>query len=66
MNIRKATKNKRIYYELYDGQKFVRHIGNQAAYEKYKRDVSKGNIATWYSDDYIEEIKRKKVMEPAI
>ena len=41
MGIRKQVKKGKTYYALYAGNKFVKHIGNAAAYRKYLKDIGR-------------------------
>ena len=42
MHIRIKVKNNNKYYEIWEGRnRFVKHIGNEAAYQKYLKDVEK-------------------------
>jgi N6-adenosine-specific RNA methylase IME4 len=42
MAIRKKVIKGKVYYALYDGNKFVKHIGNAAKLKTYKDEVEKG------------------------
>lgn len=41
MSIRKKIIKGKTYYALYAGNKFVKHIGNAAAYRKYLKDIGR-------------------------
>lgn len=41
MAIRKRVIKGHIYYQLYDGNQFIKHIGNTEAYRKYLKDIGR-------------------------
>lgn len=41
MHIRTIKKGKYIYYALYEGNKFIKHIGNDAALTKWEKEQAK-------------------------
>ena len=41
MQVKKIKVKGNTYYQLYEGNRFIKHIGNEAAYQKYLKDVEK-------------------------
>lgn len=48
MNIRELVRDEKIYYQLYESNKFIRHIGNADALKVFKRNVQIGEEALKY------------------
>jgi N6-adenosine-specific RNA methylase IME4 len=48
LNIHKVKKGEKVYFELREGNKFIRHIGNEQALKVFERDVEIGKEALRY------------------